>query len=456
MDEDLRRREHILNIILIGSIVMLTILDSTVLFYSLREGSRYKEMSFAIFSLLPLFFIFLYALSRRGHSVIASYLLIGGYFLSNSYAAYRWGVTLQVVILAYALIIIMATILRGTKFGFVTTAAIATLIIPLWYAQFNGIIVTQKQQLRGADGLIFSVLYFLIMIVAWLYNREIEKSLSRARRSEKELKEQRDLLEITVEERTEELRRTQFEKIEQLNRFAELGQLSSGLFHDVFNLLSAVSLREENSSENSLAEAFVTTKQIDNFAQALRKQLNHHDSQELFSLNQSIDHVIQLLAYKANKEHIRITVENNGPQDIKYFDSPFKFHQIILNLLLNAIESFEGLHKIDETAKEITLTIQEKNKIVTIHVADNGSGISPEVLPKIFDQFFTTKGTSKGIGIGLSTIKKIIEEELNGTITVKSEVNKGSRFTITFPLTYAPLPKDHPESTRADQKGPIA
>lgn len=443
MEDDLRRRERILNIILIGSIVMLIILDGIVLFYSTKDGPHYKEVSFGIFSLLPLFFIFLYILSRRGHSILASYLLVSSYFLSNSYAAYRWGVTLQVVILAYALIIIMATILRGTKFGFFITGMIAALIIPLWYAQFHGIIATQKQQLRTADGFVFAILYMLIMVVAWLYDREIERSLVRAHTSEKALQEERDNLEVLVEERTNELKQTQFEKIEQLNRFAELGQLSSGLFHDIFNILSAISLREGNASGPSFAEALNTTKQIENFTQAIRKQLNHREVQETFSLIESIEHVIQLLTYKANKEDVHIILYKDNTGKIEYYDAPFKFHQIVLNLLLNAIESFEKLPEGDARERRIAITIQENPEGVDLRIEDNGCGIAPEVLPKIFEHFFTTKESSKGIGIGLGTIKKIIEEDFNGTITVHSKPYEGSSFIVTLPLKHAPLSENH-------------
>lgn len=118
MDEDLQRKEHILNIILVGSIVMLAILDASVLFYSIRDGAAYSGIPFAVFSVLPAFFIFLYILSRRGFASVASYLLIAAYLASDSYAAYRWGVGMQMVLIAYALIIVMATILCGTKFGF--------------------------------------------------------------------------------------------------------------------------------------------------------------------------------------------------------------------------------------------------------------------------------------------------------------------------------------------------
>jgi signal transduction histidine kinase len=435
MEEDKRRREYILNIILVGSITMTSILDCILLYYTFSDGPGYKEMSFVTFSILPAFFIFLYALSRRSFSKVASYLLVGAYLVSNSYAAYRWGVTLQVVILTYALIIIVATILLGTKFGFFTTAAISAFIVPLWYAQFYGLMSMQNQRLRAADAFIFAILYFLIMIVAWLYNREIERSLLRAYRSEAELKKERDLLEIKIAERTEELNKTQFEKVEQLNRLAELGQLSSGLFHDVFNLLSAVSLRDEDLPSSSLIHAQNTTRQIENFTHAIQKQLDHRNSQEVFSLTEGIEQAIQLLDYKANKSRVHIiykTIDRN----IEYFEVPSRFHQVVLNLILNAIESYEALPHENKRDRTVIVELEERDGMVMLRVTDNGPGMPHEVGKKIFEPFFTTKGSTKGIGIGLTTIKKIIEENFHGTITVQSKANYGSTFTVIFPMKY--------------------
>jgi len=250
MDEDLQRKEYILNVILIGSIVMLAILDASVLFYSTKDGTTYSGVPFAVFSVLPAFFIFLYVLSRRGFSRAASYLSIVAYLASASYAAYRWGVGMPMVLIAYTLIIIMTTILCGTKFGFFITSLIAVFITPLWDAQIHGVIATQMQHLSADDAIVFSILYFLVMIVAWLYNREIERSLQRAKSSEQALKEERDLLEVKVAKRTDELRRAQLDKVQQLNRLAELGQLSSGLFHDILNLLTALSLRADRGGHH--------------------------------------------------------------------------------------------------------------------------------------------------------------------------------------------------------------
>jgi signal transduction histidine kinase len=439
MDEEQRRREYILNIILIGSIVMLAILDAIVLFYSLREGSADREISFGAFSMLPAFFIFLYVISRRGHSGVASYLLVAAYLLSDSYAAYRWGIDMQVVLIAYALIIIIATILRGTKFGFLVTGIIAAFIIPLGYAQSHGIIITQTQKTRTADVVIFSVLYLLIMVVAWLYDREIERSLHRARNSEKALKEERDMLEIKVEERTDELGRTQFEKVQQLNRFAELGQLSSGLFHDLLNILNALSLRADDETDPSIANALSTTKQIEGFIQAVRKQISGADSRESFSLRQGIDHVIQLVNYQANKKCVRIIFQHDMNADILHHDVPFKFQEIIINLLLNAIESYEHVPRSNTRAQTVEIAIGEHDGMVTLLVADHGCGMTPEVHARIFEPFFTTKSATKGIGIGLATIKKIVETDMSGSISVESTPNEGSIFTVTFPIIYGKI-----------------
>jgi signal transduction histidine kinase len=453
MDDDRRRQENILNIILIGSIAMLALLDGIVLVYSLQEGSHYQGVPFLLFSLLPAFFVFLYVLARRGYSAPASYLLIATYAISNSYAVYRWGVTLQVVILTYALIIVVATILRGTKFGFLTTTAISAFIIPLWYLQFNGVIPMGAKQLRVADAFIFSIIYFLIMIVAWLYDREINRSLERARGSERALKEERDLLEINVRKRTEELGAVQLEKVEQLKRFAELGQLSSGLFHDIFNLLNAISLRQEDNLDPALATAFDTTQQIQNFMQAVRKQIGHRsDDKEFFSLKESIDHAIQLVAYKANKNRVTITIVQeipHGQKDILYFNTPFKFHQVAINLILNAIESYEYLPADDARKRLVAITLKQEHArgTITLEVQDNGCGMPADVQERIFDPFFTTKGKEKGIGIGLAMVKKIVEENLHGRIAVQSELYKGTSFIIEFPLFHEANSQDHHIST---------
>lgn len=440
--EDDRRREYILNVLLLGSIGALTVLDAFVLYYSLREGGNYPGVPFALFSAIPAFFIVLHWLSRRGYFSAASYLIVAAYFASTSYAAYHWGVNVPTVILGYALVILIASILINTQFGFITAATVALFIIPIWRGQVYGTIAIRKPLPSTSDAIVFAALYFLIMVVAWLSNREIERSLRRARSSETNLKRERDMLEVTVQERTRELGKVQFEKIEQVYRFAEFGQLATGLFHDLLNVLNAKVLQaEERATQNpehkneaveSTDGAIAASRQIERFMQAIRKQMDHRTSYGNFLVAAEVQQVIQLVSYRSMKEHVRVELKDETDQGLVYFGDSFKFQQVVLNLTLNAIDSYQGTSR-DAKDRNVTIRLTSKIDGLAITVEDRGSGMPPELLAKIFDPFFSTKPTSSGTGIGLASVKKIVEEDFVRTISVLSEPGRGSIFMVALP-----------------------
>jgi signal transduction histidine kinase len=117
---------------------------------------------------------------------------------------------------------------------------------------------------------------------------------------------------------------------------------------------------------------------------------------------------------------------------------PADMHQILFNLISNAVDSYE---KICDDRKRIVSVEVEMKKIevaqekLSIEIGDNGTGISPENIPHIFEQFFTTKKACQGLGIGLSTVKRIVDG-LGGTIGVESEVNKGTKMKVVLPLRH--------------------
>jgi len=444
-DEDQRRREYILNIILVGSIVMLAFFEALVLAYSLKKGSDYDQVPLPVFTAIFLFFVLLWMLSRRGFFGLASYLLVGAYLLSDSYAAYQWGIDLHVVVLSYALIVLAASILVGTWFGFFAAGLITAIIIPLRYLQLNGIIPLQPRADNVIDAVTLAVVVFLIMILAWLWNHEIEKSLLRARRSESELKEERDLLEIKVEERTAALRQAQFEKVGQVYRFAEFGQLASGLFHDLLNLVNAASLDREvrelskikgksQPPEGLADEPRALSRRIESFMQAMKRQLDHQEVSELFSLAEAVEYVIRLFLYRATKENIRIVFPKKEDCDLIYFGDVFRFHQILVNLVSNAFDAYAAGGYPQENARVIEVKICRFGDQIKLEVSDFGCGIPESIRGKIFEPFFTTKSGRNGTGIGLATVKKFVEQDFKGKIEVESKVGEGSTFVIVFPV----------------------
>jgi signal transduction histidine kinase len=108
--------------------------------------------------------------------------------------------------------------------------------------------------------------------------------------------------------------------------------------------------------------------------------------------------------------------------------SPSQVNQVFLNLVTNAAQAM------DKPGGRITVTTRrEGEKAVAVEVADNGKGIPDDVLPRIFDPFFTTKEVGKGTGLGLSIVYKIVNQH-GGRIDVKSQVGKGTVFTVVLPV----------------------
>ena len=335
----------------------------------------------------------------------------------------------------------MAGILLGTIPAFITTAFVSIAIILFSYLEILSFIHPKRTEgIRIADSFVNVIILTIIAIVSWLSNRETEKSLKRARASEKELKKERDQLEIKVEERTRELKQAQLEKMTQLHRFAEIGRLTSGFLHDLVSPISLVSLnlhrlnRESQQKEMAqintlLKRAMTGTRYLENFVISARKQLQNHEIHKVFSLNKEVKHVIKLLSYKINTSRVKIILESSDV--VKAYGNPIKFNQIAMNLILNAIDAY------DETQKEnriVKINIKNGNKTSELSVQDFGIGIAKENLNKVFDPFFTTKSSNHGTGIGLSITQDIVKQNFHGKIFVSSSKKGGTIFIVRFPI----------------------
>jgi signal transduction histidine kinase len=124
-----------------------------------------------------------------------------------------------------------------------------------------------------------------------------------------------------------------------------------------------------------------------------------------------------------NEEHI--VFETEFPEIISKIDRT-QLIRIITNLVKNAIQSIPP-----ERSKRVIVTVKKLNSNVLISVEDNGVGIKPQDIGRIFEPKFTTK--SSGMGLGLGIIKNIIEN-YKGTITFETALAKGTKFTVSLPI----------------------
>jgi two-component system C4-dicarboxylate transport sensor histidine kinase DctB len=330
------------------------------------------------------------------------------------------------------------------------TGLISLALIGITIGQQRGLIFVQSYWRNYptalGDIIAYAVLLIIAAFIAWLFSQSISRALDRARQSEKALKEERDSLEIKVVERTAELRQAEAEKINQLYRLAEFGRLSSGIFHDLINPLTAVSLNLEqikdqsenkiSSAKSYLGQALIATRKMEDLIASIKRQLQRKSQRTEFSINEEIGQVIQILAYKARRAGVKIVW--TASKDARLLGDAVKFSQIIINLLANSIEACEGITDEEITEeKNIDIKSEAKDENIIITVRDQGEGIAQENIDKIFAPFFSTKQTdNRGLGLGLASTKSIVEKDFGGQITVTSQLGLGAEFSVRLPKCF--------------------
>jgi len=228
----------------------------------------------------------------------------------------------------------------------------------------------------------------------------------------------------------ERLHRTQMSRAEHL---ATLGELATGLAHEIRNPLAGIAgvieIIGRDLPTTSPARAVVKDvrqeiARINNIVTDLLQTARPHPPRVRKSdLNTTVEHAVMLGRQQALAKSIEITLKKDPSLTEVEHDSD-QIHQVLLNLLLNALQA------IDLNGRVI-VTIKSQGSTAVVEVADNGRGIPPEDLPNIFRPFYTTKG--EGTGLGLSLARRIVEDH-HGRIDVTSTVGKGTTFAVMLPL----------------------
>jgi C4-dicarboxylate-specific signal transduction histidine kinase len=226
----------------------------------------------------------------------------------------------------------------------------------------------------------------------------------------------------------------------QTDKLASIGMLTAGIAHEINNPLTVlhghIHFMEKHLSRETLAREKIqeSLSKIKKAGQSIStiaanlKSFVHRDTgkTDAVDLNRSIQSTLDLCSFLYKKESIDITTEydSNGP---KVMGNDGQMQQVVMNLLSNAKDALEDCEN-----KAIHIQTIEKEQSIELKVSDNGSGIKPENLKKIFEKFFTTKPVGRGTGLGLDIISSIVSK-MNAQIAVDSEEKKGTCFTIKFP-----------------------
>ncbi len=236
------------------------------------------------------------------------------------------------------------------------------------------------------------------------------------------------------------------------SRLAELGEMSAGFAHEINNPLQIIKneqslmemilsdLKESGQIkgsefltefEDSMNQIQLQISRCAKITQAILKfgRQDEPKPQDI-DLRNFIPEVIGMVAKKANVHGI--SIEQNLDENTRpIHGDPTQLQQVFLNLFNNAMDAILEQHG-TSGGKLVVNTEPRENKTVGIVIKDNGAGISPENLNKIFSPFFTTKSVGKGTGLGLSVCYGIVDN-MHGTLEVSSEVGVGTTFSIHLP-----------------------
>lgn len=240
-------------------------------------------------------------------------------------------------------------------------------------------------------------------------------------------------------------------------RMESLGTLAGGIAHDLNNALAPVIIGAELLKQNAneakrgllvetiLASAQRGTEMVRQILSFARGSQGQAKSVQIGSL---LKEMVKILRDTFPKS---MGIECNLGRDLWAVRGDVtELHQVLLNLCVNARDAMPQGGRLtlaaENVKKEDVPAGNAPGPYVMLSVADTGTGIAPELLPRIFEPFFSTKGPEKGTGLGLSTVSNILKHH-NGFIQVRSEVGKGTQFRVFLPA----LPATEPAEGRASK-----
>ena len=263
------------------------------------------------------------------------------------------------------------------------------------------------------------------------------------------LRDQNSVLEKKVEERTKALARSE-SQLQQVMKLQAIGTLAGGIAHDFNNILFPIvgyteltmdDVPEDSQARKNLAEVLKATNRAKELVQQILT-FSRQNGQERkpLKVQSLIKEALKLLRATIPSS---IEIHSSVEEDCGLIKGdPSQIHQVVMNLCTNAYHALQDTGgKLEVSLKEASLSYEQSLQMVGMKVGrhlelivkDNGHGMTPQVLERIFEPYYTTKEQGKGTGLGLSVTHGIIKNH-GGDISAHSQPGNGATFSVFLPI----------------------
>lgn len=428
-----RSSQHMVQIILIGSFVLDMVLILLLSFNLLILGHSYVLGQIVACLGTLLYLLFVGFILYKKYTQIGAWMLLIFYGIVGISILHIWGINAPIGILILSFVVVLASVMLGARYIIFVTVAIIMLLLILQHFSVIGISQPDRSMLDDSstymDVINYSIFLCTFAFVAWLAGSRMEHALARAVHAELLLQKEKEILASRVRVQTKRLKDAQHKELKQLYKFAELGQLTTIILHELANHLSVLTLdiddlKDRHQSSIAIEHAKESINYINTIVDQVRDQIKDSDDTQKFDALITTKDTIEQLRKKINDSNIKLFVEDNGPKNYFIFGDPLRLSQAITILVTNAAQANKS------KTSEISVEVSSVKSKILFSVKDFGTGITKEVRRTLFHP--QKMGRGIGLGIGLYVTKQIIETHFKGRIWL-SPATEYTQFTIEIP-----------------------
>jgi signal transduction histidine kinase len=430
----LQSSEHMTRIILIGSFAVAILLILLLTFSLFILGHMYVVDRIIIGLIILVYLGVVSHLVHKKFVQLGAWLLINLYGLVGLFILHTWGINSPIGILVLGFVIFLASVMLGPKHIISVTLILILSLAILQYMNVIGLSQPDRSTLDDSssygDVIGYSIVFSIFAVIAWLSGTKMETALKRAVLAEATLQKERDDLTARVEQQTKSLTDAQQKELKQLYKFAELGQLTTIILHELANYLSVLTLdiddlKDRHQNSIAIEHAKESIFYIDTIIDQVRNQIKDSDDTKRFDALTTTKDSLNQLRKKISDSNIKLFIEDSHPNNYFIYGDPLRLSQAITILVTNAAQANKNKDS------EISVDISSSKSKIIISVKDFGKGITQESRRTLFQPQKSKKGA--GLGIGLYVTKQIVETHFKGRIWL-SPATEYTQFTIEIPL----------------------